>query len=214
MMCPTIRPALGWVLGLAGVVVSVSATAPPSPSQPAGKPKAKVEMQPATQAKPPASQPADEAASQPEAAGEDASVRTPAKVSAEEVLKAFQKERPTQVPITPSGGPEELAPLEGAAPAGAGRRLPDGFFLVDRVGRAVKEGGWYVFVFEGYNESHPEPPMRLLPNQLLERMVTESGGATNSTVFIVSGEVTEFQNENYLLLRKLLRRRSLGNLEK
>ena len=59
---------------------------------------------------------------------------------------------------------------------------------------------------------HPDPPMRLLPNQMLERMVRESQGATITVEFIVSGEVTDFMGRNYLMLRKLLRRRNLGNL--
>ncbi|MEZ6085567.1 MAG: hypothetical protein R3E58_16870 [Phycisphaerae bacterium] len=43
-------------------------------------------------------------------------------------------------------------------------------------------------------------------------MIRESKGSTSSVEFIVSGEVTDFMGENHLLLRKLLRKRSVGNL--
>ncbi len=209
MMHQTTRLALALLLGTAWAVVSASARAQEAPPEekPQEPPPAETEQQ-----EPPQT---DDSKDQPPTEGaDDASVRTPAKVSAEDVLKAFQKDRPTRVPIAPSARSDE--PPLGVGPPGTGtsRRLPDGFFLVDRVGRVVKAEDWYVFTFESYSESHPEPPMKLLPNQLLERMVLESESATDSTTFIVSGEVTEFMGENYLLLRKLLRRRSLGNLEK
>jgi hypothetical protein len=188
-------------LALAALAALGQSTPPnSSPARPA----------PATSSQPAAPPPA--AARTPSA--DDPSLRTPTQLSPEDLLKEFQKDRPRALPILPSGGPDEVV-VERETPASSGgRRLPDGFFLVDRVGRLTRDGEWWVFVFEGYNDSHPEPPMRLLPNQLLERMVIESEGAGGSAVFVGSGEVTEFKGENYLLLRKLLLRRGLGNLEK
>jgi hypothetical protein len=214
-MYTLLRPALTLLFAAAGAVLTVSDTRseapPPAASQPAAKP-----APPRSSGSTPTSKPAagTAATTQPASKPAEPSVRTPPRVSADDVLKAFQKDRPTLVPIAPSAAPDESAPRGAGGAAGTSLRLPDGFFLVDRVGRVVRDGEWYVFVYEGYNESHPEPPVKLLPNQLLERMVIESAGGTNNTVFIVSGEVTEFQNENFLLLRKLLRRRNLGNLEK
>lgn len=144
----------------------------------------------------------------------DSPVRTPPQLSPEDLLREFQKDRPRAVPIMPTGGPDEEVVERDVPLSTGGRRLPDGFFLVDRVGRLTRDGEWWTYTFEGYNESHPEPPMKMLPNQLLERMVIESEGAGSSAVFVVSGEVTEFKGENYLLMRKLLHRRTLGNLEK
>ena len=213
-MCRTERPALGLVLGIICAVVSVSATASGTQPGPAGEPEQKPKAQPPAETKP--AEPPSAGAPEPQAKtqDEDDAARTPRRVSSEDILKAFQKDRPTRVPIAPTEGLGAPAATPEAAPTGSSRRLPDGFFLVDRVGRLAKDGDWYVFAFEGYSESCPELPMKLLPNQLLERMVLESEGAVSSTVFIVSGEVTEFQGENYLLLRKLLRRRNLGNLER
>lgn len=162
--------------------------------------------QPTTQPVPPATRP-------PSSAGQP-DVRTPPQISAEDLLREFQKDRPRATPILPTGSPdEEILERDLTSPV-TGRRMPDGYFLVDRVGRLTREGDWWIFVFEGESPAHPEPPLKLLPNQLLERMVIASEGATSSSVFVVSGEVTEFKSENYLLLRKLLHRRSMGNLQK
>ena len=214
-MCRTIRPALGLLLVMVCATVSVSARGPDTQPEPTGEPEPKAQGQPPAQTEPPESQPAGAVKPQAEIGGEeDDAARTPRRVSSEDVLKAFQKDRPTQVPVAPTEGLGATAATLEPTLAGSSRRLPDGFFLVDRVGRLAKDGDWYVFAFEGYAESCPELPMKLLPNQLLERMVLESEGAITDTVFIVSGEVTEFRSENYLLLRKLMRRRTLGNLEK
>ena len=211
----TIRPTLSLWLAMACAIVSVPATAQDAPPDNSGDPgPAAKEQPPDTSEEPKGAQP-ERAATQPESSSAvDAPVRTPPRVSPEEVLRAFQMDRPTRVPIAPSEGTGVTATDAEPSLPRTSRRLPDGFFLVDRVGRVVKDGDWYVFVFEGYSESHPETPIKLLPNQLLERMVLETEAGTGSTVFIVSGEVTEFRSENYLLLRKLLRRRSLGNLGK
>lgn len=192
-------------------VVSLTTLGQTTPSQPGAEREA-LKLAASQPAKPSVAPPATRT---PAPASADPAVRTPPQVSPEDLLKEFQKDRPRAVPIPPSGSPDEEV-VESTAPAstGGGRRLPDGFFVVDRVGRVTRDGEWWIFVFEGYNDTHPEPPMKLLPNRLLERMVIESEGATSSAVFVVSGEVTEFKSENYLLLRKLLLRRNLGNLEK
>ncbi len=45
-------------------------------------------------------------------------------------------------------------------------------------------------------------------------MVRESRGGLDAVVFVISGEVTDFKSENYILPRKVLRKRDLGNLRK
>ncbi len=91
--------------------------------------------------------------------------------------------------------------------------LPDGYRIVDRPGRLVGEGEQWVFSFEGRGRGAVELPIRLLPNRLLEDMEVFSAGGTKPVVFVVSGEVTEYHNANYLLVQKLLTRPNLGNLE-
>ena len=70
-----------------------------------------------------------------------------------------------------------------------------------------------VVAFESDDADCPQPPMKLLPNLNVENMVraVEEEGQTG-LVFLVSGEVTAFLGENYLLPRAALRRIDAGNL--
>ncbi len=173
--------------------------------------------QPPTERTPPGDS-SEQAPAQPPAPGGqgDQPVRTPAQPTAEDIIRRFQQELPEAVPVLPSGGEDEIMTRADAAGAG-GRsrpRLPDGYMLTDRAGRLGQEGEWWIFIFEADNQSYPEPPMKLLPNQTLERMVRESRGGLDAVVFVISGEVTDFKSENYILPRKVLRKRDLGNLRK
>ncbi len=96
-------------------------------------------------------------------------------------------------------------------------RLPlaiEGSPLIARPARLVSHGNWWTLVFESDDPDHPEPPIRVLPNKNLEVMVrgTELGGA--GVVFIVSGVVTLFEHENYVLVRTARRRIDSGNFRK
>jgi hypothetical protein len=150
-------------------------------------------------------------------AGSSSDMQSAPKVSADDVLKQFEQDRPKARPLLPGSRPGTEVVRDSIGDDDARRtpaRLPEGYFLVDRAGRLTREGPWFVFNFIGDNNpaSTPDPPMRLLPNRMLERMIRESKGSTSSVEFIVSGEVTDFMGENHLLLRKLLRKRGVGNL--
>ncbi len=181
--------------------------APPATTQPAQT----SQQQPA--------QPSDQSTDTEQTKTEDA-VQTPRNVPVEDILKEFEKERPKARPVLPSQtGDEstgELVTKTDDVRSHSQLRLPDGYFLVDRTGRLRKEGDWWVFVFVSDNnpDQSPDPPMKLLPNRMLERMVRETQNGTVDADFIVSGEVTDFLGENYLLLRKLMRKRNQGNLSK
>ncbi len=141
----------------------------------------------------------------------------PPSVSVDDVLGEFQNDRPRAQPVLPRDRQDELILGGDQQDKKHGKsrvRHPDGFFLVDRTGRLTQDGGWWIFNFVSDNnpDQIPDPPMKLLPNQMLERMVRESEGAARTVDFIVSGEVTDFMGENYLLLRKLMRKRDSGNL--
>jgi len=170
-------------------------------------------------AKPAASSPDEKPAPTTQSGAAPASTeepRTPKQPSAEDIIREFQRQRPTAVPVLPTGPEdEESVRLEGSDESATGGRprLPDGYMLFDRLGRISQEGTWWVFVFESDQDTFPEPPMKLLPNQTLERMVRESRGGIDPVVFIVTGEVTDFRGENYLLPRKVLRKRDLGNFK-
>lgn len=145
---------------------------------------------------------------------DESEVRTPQAPTAEDIINAFQEERPRVLPLLPSGRPDEtVVRRTGDAPK-ARPRLPDGYILADRTGRISKINDRWVFTFESDNESHPEPPITLLECQTLERMVRESRGGIEPVVFILTGEITDFRGENYLLPRMALRKRDMGNLRK
>ena len=92
-------------------------------------------------------------------------------------------------------------------------QIPDGSPISRRPGRIISQGDWWTFVFESDDADRPQPPMKLLPNLNVENMVraAEEEGQTG-LVFLVSGEVTVFLGENYLLPRAALRRVDAGNL--
>ena len=178
---------------------------------------------------PPEDEPSPPAAESPPAADEDVAqaqppeaepeaVRTPRQPRPEDIIREFQKQRPQLVPVLPTGPDDETIrrsePEEATAASRRPARLPDGAMLADRAGRIIREGQWWVFVFESDSSSYPEPPIKLLPNKALERMVRESRGGLDPVVFVITGEVTDFRAENYLLPRKVLRKRNLGNLKK
>ena len=150
--------------------------------------------------------PGDRESQPPEETSEDA--RVPAQPSPEEIIRAFQRDRPTSVPVPPARAERPARPAERYDTL-----IREGEYISDLSGRLVREGHWWTFEFESDAPQAPRPPMRLLPNQMLERIVRESEASPGAR-YIVSGEVTLYDFENYLLLRKVLRRSSMGNLRK
>jgi hypothetical protein len=134
-----------------------------------------------------------------------------------ELTKQANPPRPVVPPITP-GSTDRRTVSSAALPPNAirpptAKLLPDGYRLVDRPGRLVRDGDYWVYSIEDRAQGDPEMPVRLLPNRLLEDMERFSAGGTKPVVFVVSGEMTEYHNVNYLLVQKLLTRPELGNLK-
>ncbi len=130
--------------------------------------------------------------------------------SAEDVQAMLRRQRPdeTVIPVGTDSLDGKPTPI-----AGAGRTLLfDGSAVVNRPGRLIRQGTWWVLVSESDHPDHPEPPLRLLPNQGVEAMVRLSQGRAAGPVFLVSGEVTAFFGENYLLTRAVRHRMDMGNL--
>jgi len=140
-------------------------------------------------------------------------VEAPGMPTAEEVIEAFEQNRPPNTAVQPVDTIADVATRPGSDSKRLRARYPDGYLLIDRPGRLSRDADWWVLTLESDSKGFQEPPMRLLPNRMLERAVYELEGSPN-LVFIVSGEVTDYNSENYLLLRKLLRRQDLGNLSK
>jgi hypothetical protein len=91
---------------------------------------------------------------------------------------------------------------------------PEGSMVVDRAGRLTRDGEWWTFAFEAEGRVLRERPLRLLPNRMLEFMETASAGGQTGVVFIISGEVTEYHGANYLLVKKVLVQRDMGNIRR
>ena len=125
------------------------------------------------------------------------------------------KEEP-EVADFPAPTTQEQSPLRSNVPddpdAAPVHILPEGTIMVDQLGRLVPAGEqWWSLAFEDRGRDASRPPIRVLPSRLLETAVTLSSGTAQGGVFMVSGEITTYKGFNYLLLRKVLVRRDLGN---
>lgn len=136
----------------------------------------------------------------------------PTDASAEDVLAMLQTQQPDQAVMPRPSGESPAASRR--APADGRALMLDGSPVVNRPGRLVREGSWWTLAFESNRPDAAEPPIRLLPNQVLELMVRTSQRGSIGLVFIVSGEATLHDGENYLMTRSVTRRLDLGNLRK
>ncbi len=139
--------------------------------------------------------------------------KKPASPSADQVMDELLREnRPTIEPSRRATGrtngasstrPEKLDPaVLGVAPGADVPKLrPEGQFIINRRARMVRaaDGMRSILVFESDSPDRAEPPMVLLPCQLLENMeaVVEERG--DNVVFIVSGQITIYRGVNHLL---------------
>ena len=134
--------------------------------------------------------------------------------AASAVLQQLAREQvavPTPLPPADTGGVPALASK--ANPRGSSASLPDGTILIDRVVRLLRDGDWWVLAFESGGGSPGPGPMRLLPSRLVETLEAASAGGTDPISFLISGEVHSYRGARFILLRKVLVRRSLGNLQ-
>lgn len=135
--------------------------------------------------------------------------------NSQDVLVDLLRDRPGKhiaVPvIDPLAGADEtpsVAPRPSEKPIWAGR----GKMIVDRLVRIYPErkDGWWAVNFEGDNTLR-EPPIRLFPCRMLEEaenVLKDHDG--QSVRFRISGEVAEYHGRRYLMLRKVLLVKDLG----
>lgn len=133
-------------------------------------------------------------------------------VPVEDVLSALRRQQPTARTMPVVSSQDEPPADRGGAFSRT--LLSDGSPVVHRPGRIIRDGNWWTFVFESDHPEYPEPPMKLLPNQSVELMLRASARGGGGLVFVVSGEVTLFEGENYLLPRVAMRRIDTGNTRK
>jgi hypothetical protein len=140
----------------------------------------------------------------------------PAGASPFEIISRMARERPgktivSTAPLSPTQPAARSVAPRATQPAIASAK---GSMIVDRVVRIQPESkdGWWDVLFQGDNTLR-EPPIRLLPSALLEEAEKEVSAAPGGRIkFRVSGELAEYKGRRYLLLRKLLVEKDLGQL--
>jgi len=140
--------------------------------------------------------------------------------TAEEIMRRLMNRRPTKSLVMPDRiriatsaptGESDARDGAGDMPSAETTRWPEETMLMDRLGRVVPGEPWWSLAFEDRGTGVEVKPVRLLPNRLLENALAISGTGPKTRVIQVSGEITEHKGTNYLLLRKVLARRDMGN---
>jgi hypothetical protein len=94
---------------------------------------------------------------------------------------------------------------EEVAPEGDATRLREGAALTDQAGKFQLVGDRVIFHFDG------ERQVTVLENLALERVTRVVRQDSSTQTWIVSGVLTEYQGNNFLLIeRAILSRRRLG----
>ena len=148
-----------------------------------------------------------------EGAGQTTGTEPATKKSQEQVLKDLLEEStPRPMIITPDISDEVSVPI--AEPVDPKAKLPltvrEGDVVINRMGRLGKDTkGTLLFVYEADATDLSEPPLILLPCLKLEQMEILVAKKPN-VKFTVTGEVTVYHGKGYLLLRKVMLHRDLG----
>ncbi|MGB0717543.1 MAG: hypothetical protein ACPGXK_16820 [Phycisphaerae bacterium] len=117
----------------------------------------------------------------------------------DDIMTALEAQRPSVDPLSIVAVTQAHSPstAEEAKPS----ILPEGEPVSSRLGRLIRAGEWWTLVFESETDKPGELPLRLLPNRNLERMIQHNVDDTSGTLFVVSGRLTIFEGQNYLLTR-------------
>ena len=148
--------------------------------------------------------------------------------SAEQVLSDLMKHRKERPVIAPTRKPIVEASPDGAPPTmkfdtrvlGTAPGIPqpklrlEGEFVPLRRGRVVRTpvGNQAMFVFEADGKHALDPPMFIMPCQILEsmeRLVVDGG---DSVVFFLSGQIFTYRGANYILPSVMKLAVDMGNL--
>lgn len=126
-----------------------------------------------------------------------------------EVLRGLlqRQDRPSPTPIPPT---DPIVPLadRGLAPDGQPLLL-EGSFIVERAARIDRSDEQTAFLLSLDGDGATRR-FKAAPNQMLEAIEREAERGADE--FIISAEITRYRGENYLVLRKALRRTPHGNL--
>ena len=80
--------------------------------------------------------------------------------------------------------------------------LREGAVLADTKGRFKKMGDRFVFTDDSTNKSY-----KCLENTCLQRVVASQQDDDRKVTWLIAAKITEFNNENFLLLEKTIRSR-------
>ena len=132
------------------------------------------------------------------------------------------REAPPLVASVEPGDPAILLPVDPSTDTSSGEYTPpvpddspleplrEGEWITRRTGQLAATGdGRWRFVFDVAGEARPLPAMIVLPNALLEAMERQVAAGEAPTVFDVTGEVTRYRGEAYLVIRRAVVVRSV-----
>ena len=117
-------------------------------------------------------------------------------------MEATDEEGKTVKPTVRSKVPVLDPRIVGVAPDMPQPKLRrEGEFVVSRRGRIARTRGGrdVMFMFDSVNKDKPEPPMILVPCEILETMENEVERQGDKISFIVSGQILTYRGANYLL---------------
>jgi hypothetical protein len=169
----------------------------------------------------------DEPATAPPAADEatEKDEATTANQSAEDVLNELMRRRAENPLIEPAqprnvtgpAGADRVARPLGTAPGVKSTKLRrEGQFIVSRRARMIRATGGatpWALSFDADKDGMQDPPMFLMPCQMLEDMETLTADRGDEATFIVSGQVFVYHNANYLLPTLMKLAPDRGNLQ-
>ena len=115
---------------------------------------------------------------------------------------------PTPKPITQAAQGSDQVTIPSVQPVDPQAKSPlvvrEGDVVINRLGRFHADPkGSPLFVYEADGSALTEPPLILLPSrklELMESLAKQRPGAR----FLVSGEITVYHGQGYLLLRKVM----------
>lgn len=133
----------------------------------------------------------------------------PANPTADEMMKQLlTPTKPQTPPLTPlpDAPTKDATTLKTVAPGGQQQNLiREGTRLFDRTGRLTKTAeGMMELTFDADGQGMKDPPMLILPNLNLMGMEKAIASASRDLKFRVTGQVTEYNGRNYILLDKFV----------
>ena len=127
------------------------------------------------------------------------STTRPGESSAQRVLRELDERAGPRVSSAGGGGAEHSVRSPDASPIHA-KSLREGVVVTNRRGKLTRDSaGAWVFVFDADAHGQADPPMKILPCLLLERMEDYARRVGGNAPAILNGAVYLYGGQNYLL---------------